>query len=89
MLYENEGSPESVNQWPVNRLALKWLREARAEAAPSIAFLPQLAMWKLEQGLETSAPLAPNHPSPSAAEQTISLLLGVGKKQALRAPQWI
>ena len=77
-----------ANTWPINLLALRWLREAKAEATPSIAFLPQLAMWGLEQGLRTPEPLAPNHPSPSAVEQTIGLLLGVGKKQALRATEW-
>jgi hypothetical protein len=42
-----------VNRWPVNRLALRWLREARLPVSPDLPYLVQL----LSQGFEADLPL--------------------------------
>lgn len=77
-----------ANSQQVNRLALRWLKEAKAERDPAVAYLPQLAIWGLEQGESLSQPLSPNQPSPEAVQHRLLLLLGAGQEAARQATEW-
>lgn len=84
----NRAMAVPVNSHPANRIALRWLREARADADPAAAYLLQLAMWGLEQGMKGSPPLAPNQPGPAALESQVLMLLQAGAERAMRATTW-
>jgi hypothetical protein len=79
-----------VNKWRVNQLALRWLRQAKADVSPWSAYLPQLASWGLEKGgLEISEPLSPSQPTQSQVTSMLALLEAPGTEKALRATEWI
>lgn len=80
--------PLVANQVQVNRLALVWLKKARAQVDHQVAYLPQLAMWGIENQQKLPEALAPNHPSPSQVEHRLLLLLGQGQQKAEAATNW-
>lgn len=77
-----------VNRWPVNQAALVWLRQAGAEPDPMAAFLPQLAMWGLENGATVPPPLAPSQPDRNDLELMVGRHLGAGSRPAAGAMRW-
>jgi len=86
---ENSPQVAPVNQWQLNQIAKRWLRQAREPAEPMSPFLFQLAKWGLEQGAAVRAPAAPNHPTRADLEHLIDLLLEPGAKAAMRATEWL
>lgn len=65
------------NRWPVNRAALKWLREAKAVPEEDSSYLAQLAMWGLETGdAQVPRPMSPNQPERHNLELTMEALVG-------------
>lgn len=85
---EATGREAPVNQSPVNQEALRFLRQAQADADPSSLFLAQLAMWGLDHGIQIHQ-LDQNHPSQAAVETTIGLLLNPGRAPAANSLAWL
>src|SRR5579871_5226221 len=70
------------NNSPLNRAALKWLREAREPVAPAYLHLLSLAMWGLENEASGEWPQRET----GALENQVHALLGWEPKTAL---EWL
>ena len=80
----------AANRQAVNQATLMWLRRAKAEATPWVAYLPQLAAWGLEDGGPTvSCPLAPSMPDRGDVESMLGLLQAAGKEEAAQATRFL
>jgi hypothetical protein len=78
----------TVNSWPVNQAALRWLQEAKATINPQQAYVIQLAVLGLESGwADLPEPLAPSQPSPEGVSQMAYALLKSGPWPAMEATQ--
>lgn len=49
------------NAQPINRAALRWLRQAKAPADPDRLYALQLLTWGYEMGIEAPSPIAASH----------------------------
>lgn len=70
------------NSSPINRQALHWLEQAKAETSDQQSYLAQLAAWGLEQSEIRDPPIAPNHPDQHDLTSAIEALLGADPDQA-------
>lgn len=78
----------SVNQWPANRAALRWLKETDQPVNPQQPYLIQLAVFGLEADQVTlPAPIAPSQPTAAAVSQLAYSLLVSGGWPAMQATQ--
>jgi hypothetical protein len=69
-----------ANRWPLNRVALKWLRLANQEQRPMAAYAPQLARWGVT--LDKAA-------HPVAVRRQVLDLTQEGERPALEAMRWL
>jgi hypothetical protein len=69
-----------LNNEPINREALRWLKQAKEPAAPHYLHLLALAAWGLEEGVEGDWP---EHHRPAMETQVSDLLMRWDPKNAL------
>jgi hypothetical protein len=71
------------NNWPINRAALKWLREAKESPQQDASYVAQLAMWGLEKGIvDVSRPLSPSQPERHELELVVGTVFGWEPEEA-------
>jgi hypothetical protein len=75
------------NRWPVNQLALQWLRKTPEPPDPDISYPAQLAWWGPEK-VDIQRPVHPSQPEAADLEMALGGLLGVGPAEALKASRW-
>jgi len=86
----SDPSEAPANKWPVNRLALDWLKKVRGPMNPQAAYVAQLAHWGLEEGkVEVPYPIAPLQPNPEDVAMLAAQLTMHGRREAHQAMRFL